>query len=61
MAGRTVVGGFRRVIQVEDGTPLSVPSRWTVENGGQETMNVGTGAMSRGEIESGGPDANRSS
>ena len=60
MAGRTLVGGFRQVIQTRDGTPLSVPTRWTVENGGGETMNLGTNAMSRRGIEPGGSDANRS-
>jgi len=60
MAGRTLVGGFRQVIQTRDGTPLSVPTRWTVENGGGETMNLGTNAMTRRGIEPGGSDANRS-
>ena len=60
MAGRTLVGGFRHVIQSEGGTPLSVPTRWTVENGGRETMNLGTNAMSWGGVRPGGSDANRS-
>src|SRR2546423_11567176 len=58
MAGRTLVGGFRHVIQSKGGTPLSVPTRWTVENGGRETMNLGTNAMSWGGVRPGGSDAN---
>jgi len=60
MAGRTLVGGFRHVIQSKGGTPLSVPTRWTVENGGRETMNLGTNAMSWGGVRPGGSDENRS-
>ena len=60
MAGRTLVGGFRHVIQSKGGTLLSVPTRWTVENGGRETMNLGTNAMSWGGVRPGGSDENRS-
>jgi hypothetical protein len=60
MAGRAEVGGFRHVNQYEDGNPLSGPTRGTVENGGRDTMNLGTIAISRGGLRPGGSDAHRS-
>ena len=58
--GRKSVGGFRHVIQTEDGNPVSVPTRRTVEYGGPDTMKLGTDAFSREGLDEGGTDANRS-